>query len=197
MDVDEEPPLGPDGDLVAQMVSDAVVPRLTKAFEAGAYDPYSAKQTRRAVDLAEVIVDLAGKDSRKYTVGRSITLYALRIESHSYQALLRAVLAVFHNHILTLSSTVAACSASSAALPPAFDPASRFAMQRFVRKRIKLLRNMLLWRREAGQEVGQLCNRLVGEVIRPALERAWDGGGREMAEKVSRVGLVKCPGCGG
>jgi len=68
MELDEEPALGPDGDLVTEMVSKAVVPLLIKAFEAGAYDPYSAAQTRRAVDLADVVSHLTGKDSRKYTV---------------------------------------------------------------------------------------------------------------------------------
>lgn len=67
-DMDDEPPLGPDGDLNAQMVNDAVVPLLVKAFENGAYDPYSAGQTRRAIDLLEVVEGLAGKDSRKFTV---------------------------------------------------------------------------------------------------------------------------------
>ncbi len=61
MDLEEEPPLGPEGDLVAQMVSDAVVPLLTKAFDAGAYDVYSAAQTRRAVDLADVVAELTAK----------------------------------------------------------------------------------------------------------------------------------------
>lgn len=63
---DDEPAVGPEGDLVPEMVTKVVVPLLTKAFQAGAYDPYSTPQTRRAVDLAEVIRDLAGNDSRKY-----------------------------------------------------------------------------------------------------------------------------------
>jgi GC-rich sequence DNA-binding factor len=67
-DDDEEPPLGPEGDLIPEMVSRAVVPLLVKALENGAYDPYSTPQTRRAVDLADVISELTGKDSRKYTV---------------------------------------------------------------------------------------------------------------------------------
>ena len=50
------------------MVSKAVVPQLIKAFEAGGYDPYSAAQTRRAVDLADVVAELTGKDSRKFSV---------------------------------------------------------------------------------------------------------------------------------
>ena len=70
MDLDEELELGPDGDLVSEMISKAVVPLLTKAFEAGAYDPYSATQTRRAVDLVDVVQHLTGKDSRKFQVSQ-------------------------------------------------------------------------------------------------------------------------------
>ncbi|OCF37062.1 GC-rich sequence DNA-binding factor [Kwoniella heveanensis BCC8398] len=169
MDLDEEPPLGPDGDLVASMVSSAVVPLLTKAFEAGAYDPYSAPQTRRAVDLADVVAELTGKDSRKHT------------------ALLKAILGVYHSHLLELSGTISASTAPNAIPPPAFDPASRPAMERFVRRRIKLLKNMTLWRREAPQEIRELVIRLVGEVLRPALGRTWEGGGKEMAAKVLAV----------
>jgi hypothetical protein len=71
MDMDDEAPLGPEGDLVSEMVSKAVVPLLIKAFEAGGYDPYSTPQTRRAVDLADVVSELTGKGSRKYTVSPS------------------------------------------------------------------------------------------------------------------------------
>ncbi|WVF68661.1 hypothetical protein IAT40_003432 [Kwoniella sp. CBS 6097] len=166
MDLDEEPPLGPDGDLVAAMVSSAVVPLLTKAFEAGAYDPYSTPQTRRAVDLADVVADLTGKDSRKYT------------------ALLKAALGVYHSHLLDLSTTISAATAYGAIPPPAFDPASRPAMERFVRRRIKLIKNMTLWRREAPQEIRESVIRLVEEVLRPVLSRTWEGGGKEMAAKV-------------
>ena len=67
MDLNEEPPVGPDGDLVSKMVSKGVIPLLTKSFAEGAYDPYSAPQTRKAVDLA-VVRDLTGTDSQKYTV---------------------------------------------------------------------------------------------------------------------------------
>ena len=68
MEEDDEPPLGPEGDLNGQMVNDAVVPFLIQAFKHGAYDPYSAKQTRKAVDVLEVVQEMAGRDSRKFTV---------------------------------------------------------------------------------------------------------------------------------
>jgi GC-rich sequence DNA-binding factor len=77
MDEDDEPPLGPDGDLNTQMVNDAVVPFLIKAFQSGAYDPYSAKQTRKAVDVLEVVQEMAGKDSRKFTVSPQSHAYFL------------------------------------------------------------------------------------------------------------------------
>ncbi|WRT69477.1 uncharacterized protein IL334_006463 [Kwoniella shivajii] len=174
MDLDDEPPLGPDGDLVASMVSSAVVPLLTKAFEAGVYDPYSAAQTRRAVDLVDVVREMMGKDSRKYT------------------ALLKAVLGVYHEHLLNLSSTIASITAPNAIPPPGFDPASRPAMERFVARRIKLIKHMAQWRREAPQETRELVIRLVGEVLRPVIGKAWDGGGREMAAKVmiASTGLI-------
>lgn len=75
MEEDEEPPLGPEGDLVPEMVSRAVVPLLVKAFDNGAYDPHSAPQTRKAVDLADLVSELMGKDSRKYTVSAPRSLY--------------------------------------------------------------------------------------------------------------------------
>lgn len=85
LEEDEEPPLGPEGDLIPEMVSRAVVPLLVKALENGAYDPYSAPQTRRAVDLADVISELMGKDSRKFTVSRALDLVSLQglMNSHS------------------------------------------------------------------------------------------------------------------
>lgn len=65
MDIDE---LGPDGDLASEMVNKAVVPLLIRALGSGGYDPYSAPQTRRAVDLVDVVAELTGKDSKKYQV---------------------------------------------------------------------------------------------------------------------------------
>ena len=65
---DEEPPLGPEGDLVVDMVSKAVVPLLIKIITGGGYDPYSSAQTRRALDLTEVVRDLVGAENKKYAV---------------------------------------------------------------------------------------------------------------------------------
>ena len=61
-DEDEEPELGPDGDLVSAMISTAVVPRLCKVVQAGAFDPSSSKHVRMLVDLAEQVESSANAD---------------------------------------------------------------------------------------------------------------------------------------
>jgi GC-rich sequence DNA-binding factor len=106
------------------------------------------------------------------------------------QVILRAVFAVYHNTLLSLSASIIACTIPTSLPPPAFDPASRPAMERYLSKRMKLLRNILLWRREAPQEVRELVTRLVAEVFRPILSRTWGGGGREMGAKV--CGILRC-----
>lgn len=45
--------LGPDGDLVSSMISSAIIPRISKTIEVGAFDVYSEKHVKRAVDLLE------------------------------------------------------------------------------------------------------------------------------------------------
>jgi hypothetical protein len=68
MDVDEELPLGVDGDLAAAMVSSAVTNIITKSVEHGVYDVYSTRQTRNLADLVDVVGEYLGKDGAKYRV---------------------------------------------------------------------------------------------------------------------------------
>jgi GC-rich sequence DNA-binding factor len=67
----DEPDLGPDGDLVPPLVSAAVIPIIVNAFESGAYDVYSAKQTRRVLDLVDLLSVYIGKENLKFRVSRS------------------------------------------------------------------------------------------------------------------------------
>jgi len=60
-------------------------------------------------------------------------------------------------------------------------------MERFTRRRLKLVKNILLLRRQSPNEARELITRIVNDVLRPVLERAWDGGGREMGLKVSHT----------
>ena len=165
-EMDDEAGLGPEGDLIPDMVNKTIAPLLTKAFEAGAYDPYSAPQTRQAVDLVDVVRELSGKDSRKHA------------------DLLKAVLNIFHEHLLDLASQVSACMSGDAVPPPAAHPDSSAALRRFVHRRVKLLKNMLLWSREAPTEIREFINRLASEILRPILERNWEGEGGTLGQLV-------------
>ena len=167
MDIDDEPPLGPDGDLVFEMVQKTVVPLLIKQFESGALDPYSTPQTRKSIDLIEVVGELMGKGHSKYVT------------------LLRTILNVYNETITQSKDQIRDSTSIGAIRPPDFDPESRIALNRFTRKRLKLIKNVLLWKREVSAEVDQIVNRIVGEVLRPVLENQWDGGGKELAQEVS------------
>ena len=64
----EEAELGPDGDLVSAMISTAIIPRVCKLIEGGALDPYSAKDVRTTIDLAEQIEYSVERDNLKFQV---------------------------------------------------------------------------------------------------------------------------------
>ena len=51
----EERELGPDGDLVASMISTAVIPMICKVIDGGALDVYSLEHIKRIIDLSEEI----------------------------------------------------------------------------------------------------------------------------------------------
>ena len=62
------PELGPDGDLVSVTITTAVLPRLSKLIEGGALDPFSGRDIRRLVDLAEEIEVSIEKGNHKFQV---------------------------------------------------------------------------------------------------------------------------------
>ena len=47
--------MGPDGDLVASIISSAVIPMICKVIDGGALDVYSSKHIKRIIDLSEEI----------------------------------------------------------------------------------------------------------------------------------------------
>ena len=73
---EEEPELGPDGDLVSAMITTALIPRFCRIIEGGGLDPYSAKDIRRLVDLAEEIEVSVDKQNQKFEVSLLGRLYA-------------------------------------------------------------------------------------------------------------------------
>lgn len=67
-DEDEEPELGPDGDLVSAMITTALIPRLSRIIEGGGFDPYSATDIRHLVDLGEEIEVSVDRQNQKFEV---------------------------------------------------------------------------------------------------------------------------------
>lgn len=64
----EESELSPSSDLVSEMLSTAVVPRICKMLEGGAFDPYSSRSARRMIDITEQVEASIGSDHHKFTV---------------------------------------------------------------------------------------------------------------------------------
>jgi hypothetical protein len=166
--MDDEPPLGSDGDLVLSIMTSTILPRLTVVFGTpGAYDPYSSGQTRRAVDLLEQIESLfEGAPHARFT------------------ALVNAVLAPFQHALGTLSTLLTLAHAGSP--PPAFNPNAFAARLRFLGRLSKLVRNAAALRSWAREPVAQIVDGLVGLGQRLA-ESGWEdeqGGGKRWAEKL-------------
>ena len=82
---EEEPEMGPDGDLVSAMISTAIVPRLCKIVEGGAFDPYSANSLRRMVDLVEQVEASVERGSQKFQVS------SFYMFTHSYSYLVLTI----------------------------------------------------------------------------------------------------------
>jgi GC-rich sequence DNA-binding factor len=62
------PEFGPDGDLVSATITTVVLPRLAKLLEGGALDPFSGKDIRRLVDLAEEVEISVERSNHKFQV---------------------------------------------------------------------------------------------------------------------------------
>ncbi|KAH9841721.1 nineteen complex-related protein 2-domain-containing protein, partial [Rhodofomes roseus] len=167
-DEDEEAEMGPDGDLVSAMISTAVIPRLCKLLEGGAFDPYSATDVRKLTDLAEQI---------ELSVERS---------NLKFEMLLKSVVTAFQ---LAVTSTDSIISPYLALNQPRFDPEAIPARRRFLTRRYKLLQNLLQWRRYTGERfgLGQLAQNLVGSDMLPVAEGGWEVGGEESMRKVAEL----------
>ncbi|KAJ7784341.1 nineteen complex-related protein 2-domain-containing protein [Mycena metata] len=152
--------LGPDGDLVASMISTAIIPRICKLVEGGLFDVYSDASVRRMVDLSEEVEASVEPGNAKFLI------------------LLKTVSTAFQAAIAEYAALVEKCKLASSAGPPAtFDPLSIPARTRFLNRRIKLLRNLVKWRKYAGERlgIGESISRLV-ESISDVARGGWDGG---------------------
>ncbi|KAI1794968.1 GCFC-domain-containing protein [Ganoderma leucocontextum] len=167
-DGEEEPELGPDGDLVSAMITTALIPRLCRIIEGGGFDAYSAKDIRRLVDLSEEIEVSVDKQNQKF------------------ELLLKSVYTVFN---AAVTETETALTPFLELNQPRFDPQAIPARRRFLTRRHKLLRNLLQWRKYAGDRygLGNLATRLVTSSMFPVAESGWEVGGEEIMRKVAQA----------
>ncbi|KAI6039350.1 GCFC-domain-containing protein, partial [Pisolithus marmoratus] len=157
--------LPPDGDLVSAMVSTAVVPRLCKILESGGFDPYSARDVRRIIDITEQVEASIGSDHLKFLM------------------MLKSVQSVFEN------ATVAAETLLSPFLRfnrPQFDPEAINARNRLLTRASKLLGVILRWRKYTGDKLGagQLCVRLINNYVLPIARSGWEVGGEQKTRQM-------------
>ncbi|KAH7927764.1 hypothetical protein BV22DRAFT_1006330 [Leucogyrophana mollusca] len=165
---DSEPDLGPDGDLVSAMISTAVAPRICKLVEGGAFNPYSARDTRRMIDLTEQVEASIGADS------------------HKYQMILKCVYTAFENVVVGTESLLAPFVAFNR---PVFDPEAIAARQRFLARQAKLLENTVRWRKYAGEKfgIGELCVRLIKTCVLPVAETGLEVGGEDRVHQIMAI----------
>lgn len=101
--------------------------------------------------------------------------------------------AVFLTFQTAIESTQSSLAPYLALNQPRFDPEAIPARQRFLNRRLKLLRNLVAWRKYAGNKYGldRLATTLLEECVLPVAESGWEVGGEERVRKVrtSFIGL--------
>ncbi|KZS89449.1 hypothetical protein SISNIDRAFT_416795 [Sistotremastrum niveocremeum HHB9708] len=190
----DDPPRRVEDDLSAGMVSKAAIPRIAKVIDHGSggagLDPYSSKGTRRVIDIVEEVLSYVGN------------------EGTSVQALLRSVTFAFESATSTIESVLLPAvsltqSSSSSYRASPFNPESLLSRQRFINRRLKLLQNLLRWRKflvshkldqvenAVMRSVEECVGRILGErglgfIVESALSGGWDP-----SDVVAKVSLFR------
>lgn len=107
--------------------------------------------------------------------------------AYAKQKLFQSVLARFESAIADTESQISKYRSSRRA--PAFDPETIPVRRRFLARRVKLLQNLLRWRKHTGERfgVGALTTRLVDGCIVDVAQYGWEAGGDEFARQVRIV----------
>ncbi|KAI0322031.1 nineteen complex-related protein 2-domain-containing protein [Amylostereum chailletii] len=163
---DNEPDLGPEGDLTSAMTSTTVIPLIARIVEEGGFDPWSGKDIRRLVDLAEELETLVERNNLKF------------------QTLSKAVVTAFQaasRDSITLQKPYLALNM------PQFNPESIPARRRLLMRHRKLLSNLLQWRRHSGALYGidEIIANHVKECLLPIANSGWEVGGEDHMREVS------------
>ena len=183
--------LGPDGELANSMVTTAVIPRLSQNFSNGGFDPYSSRHMRRLVDLIEQIEVCVEKTDRKFIVSVWTSDVTVGVSDIAFvQALLKSINNPFCEAINATHKLLGAALQAGGAIV-GFDPQSISARRRFMVRQLKLLINLIAWRRLASDvpelEVDDIVKRLINEIMTPVANTGWEVGGEELLQKVNII----------
>ncbi len=183
--------LGPDGELANSMVTTAVIPRLSQNFSNGGFDPYSSRHMRRLVDLIEQIEVCVEKTDRKFIVSVRTSDVTVGVSDIAFvQALLKSINNPFCEAINATHKLLGAALQAGGAIV-GFDPQSISARRRFMVRQLKLLINLIAWRRLASDvpelEVDDIVKRLINEIMTPVANTGWEVGGEELLQKVNII----------
>ncbi|KAI9512388.1 nineteen complex-related protein 2-domain-containing protein [Russula earlei] len=163
---DDEDALGPDGDLVSAAIMTTVLPRLTKLIEGGALDPYSGKDIRRLVDLAEEVETSVEKGN------------------HKFQMFLKAAFSIFEEAVNDLISSQDPFLALN---NPPFHPEAIAARKRLLARQEKLMINLIHWRMYTTSlfSIDEVTKNLLMNCIVPVARSGWEVGGEVCVRRVS------------
>jgi len=142
-----EPSHAEEQDLANAMVATMFCPKLCAFLDNGALNPYSLKQVRRLREICEEVEVYVPKDDIKY------------------KAILQAAASCFGRAVDETALLVRSSLQSSKPLLRGASPypTKEEARQRFINRRLKLLRNLLLWRKHAGDLFG--TGNLIGHLV--------------------------------
>lgn len=100
---------------------------------------------------------------------------------------LKSVCTVFQDSLTVTANQLAISLSPRNSMGAPFDPQADPARRRFLVRRIKLLINLLKWRKYSGERfgIGELVTKLIRSCVLPVVERAWDIGGEDFIRKVS------------
>ena len=185
---DIELDIGPGGDMVSSMISQAVIPRLCKLVEGGAFDPYSTSHVRRMIDVSEQVEASVEHEGVRFQVCDVFCRSFLLPELCARQTLLKSAFNVFHDAVISTQALLAPSLGPTNPGAP-FDPQSLPARRRFLMRRLKLLENLIRWRKYTGERVGigELASKLINTCILAVAEKGWEMGGEDALRKVSRT----------
>ncbi|KAG8809424.1 hypothetical protein FRC17_003451 [Serendipita sp. 399] len=165
--------LRPEEDLPGNMCRTMLIPRFNALISGGGFDPYSRHQLSHAVDIVEQIEASLGDEGDRY-------LSVLKVFTRVFETATNELESQFQNY-----SAVAPHAKQNL---PTFDPEAISARQRYMKRVVKLIQNVMAWRRYAKERfgIGRLITRLL-EVLFVVSQGGWDIGGEEMVRKVRLV----------